>query len=104
MDNVFLALAAFSLMAAALGLMAALELIVTPIVESRRVRRLLVSCISIMSAGSLTGLLMYCVFAIMGWLGIIAALALGLVQWACVSYLERKEEYRPPMATRKEIQ
>lgn len=104
MDNVFLALAAFSLMAAALGLMAALELIVTPIVESRRVRVMLVSCISVMGAGSLTGLLLYCVFAVLGWLGIIAALTLGLVQWACIAYLERKEECQPPMAVYKEIQ
>lgn len=104
MDNVFLALAAFSLMAAALGVMAAFELIVTPIAESKRVRVMLVSCISVMGAGSLTGLLLYCVFAVLGWLGIIAALTLCLVQWVCVLYLERKEEYRPPMAVYKEIQ
>lgn len=104
MDNVFLALAAFSLMAAALGLMAALELIIKPIIESNRVRIMLVSCISIMGAGSLIGLLLYCVFAVLGWLGIVAAVAFGCLQWACASYLEHKEEYRPPMAVYKEIQ
>lgn len=104
MDNIFLALAAFSLMAAVLGLMAAFEIIIAPIIESRQMRRLLVSCISIMGAGSLTGLLLYCVFAVLGWTGILATLTLGLVQWACVSYLERKEEYQPPMAVYREIQ
>lgn len=104
MDNVFLMLVAFSLMVGALGLMAVLELIVMSIAESRQMRRLLVSCISIMGAGSLTGLLLYCVFAVLGWTGILATLTLGLVQWACVSYLERKEEYQPPMAVYREIQ
>lgn len=112
MDNVFLLLLAFSLMVGALGAMAVLELIVTSIIESRRWREmprgtvpmLLVKILSIMGAGSLMGLLCFCVFAVLGWLGIIAAIGLGVAQWLCISYIEHREEYLPPMATHKELQ
>lgn len=112
MDNVFLLLLAFSLMVGALGAMAVLELIVMSIAKSRYWREmprgtvpmLLVKILSIMGAGSLTGLLLYCVFTVLGWTGIIAAITLGVVQWFCISYIEHREEYLPPMATRKEIQ
>lgn len=112
MDNVFLMLVAFSLMVGALGLMAVLELIVMSIAESKHWREmprgtvpmLLVKFLSIMGAGSLTGLLCFCVFTVLGWTGIIAAVGLGVAQWLCISYIEHREEYIPPMATRKEVQ
>ena len=112
MDNVFLMLVAFSLMVGALGLMAVLELIVMSIAESKHWREmprgtvpmLLVKILSIMGAGSLMGLLCFCVFTVLGWTGIIAAVGLGVAQWLCISYIEHREEYLPPMATRKEIE
>lgn len=112
MDNVFLMLLAFNLMVGALGLMAVLELATTSIIESKwwremprgTVPMLLVKLLSIMGAGSLMGLLCFCVFTVLGWTGIIAAVGLGVAQWLCISYIEHKEEYLPPMATRKEIQ
>lgn len=111
MDTLFLTLMIFSIITAALAVMALIESVIISITKSKWWREMprgsmpmyIVSALSVMGAGALTGLLLYCVFAVLGWGGIIASLTLGLVQWACASYIEHKETCRPPMATRRPV-
>lgn len=108
MDTLFLTLLVFTLMVAVLTIGVIAEAFTLTIARSRwwremprgTIPRAVLACLSIMSSGALVGILLFCVFYVLSYAGLVTALMLGAFNLISARYLLATERELPPMATR----